>query len=264
MLYLISMEEYMESLYEDIKRKPELKGISNEIVQGSLFSYCRRHNLRLSNLVNFSSSERKLIIKEIRADLRKMSGRFQSSHTIRSKLLEKGRIDELLQTHSSTKERYDNYPIIREYISSINPKSILDLGCGLNPIAIASKEVRYYAADIKEDEIYLLREFFRENNIQGKAFIYDLRKIDNSLPEADLVLLFKVFDVLESKGHKLAEKILDTIHSKDILVSFSTKTLSGKPMNHPQRGWIERLAERKGYKFGIIKIKNEIIYHLTK
>lgn len=191
------------------------------------------------------------IVKKVRAELRLVSGRFEST-------------DQDLSSHSSTRERSNFYHHIKKFISKLKAKSILDLGCGLNPIALAKKNVTYYACDINQKNIEFVNNFFKENDLSGKAFYYDLRKIDSSLPQADLCLLFKVLDVIETKGHKLAEKIILSLNCKYLLISFSTKTLSGRPMNHPQRGWIEKLLERLNYKFQIIKSKNEIFYLVSK
>ena len=141
----------------------------------------------------------------------------------------------------------------------------MDIGCGTNPIHLADREIVYYATDINEGNLKEVKEHFEKNNISGKVFFYDLRKIKSKdLPNADLCLILKVFDVLEKRGHKLAEKIISSIQCKYFLISFPTKTLSGKPMNHPQRGWIELLLNRLGFQFKIIKSKNEIFYLAEK
>lgn len=140
----------------------------------------------------------------------------------------------------------------------------MDLACGLNPLALATSGVKYYASDIKEDELILIKKYFEKNKIKGKTFIYDIRKIKQDLPKADLCLLFKVLDIIEKKGHKLAEKILKTVECKTILVSFPTKKLSGRPMRHPERKWLEKLLNRLNYPFKIFRSENEIFYLIKK
>jgi SAM-dependent methyltransferase len=158
-----------------------------------------------------------------------------------------------------------SYAFVKKEIEDLQPSSILDLGCGLNPIILASKGMEYYALDINKEMLDLVKNYFSEQQISGGVLLRDLRQIDNlNLPRTDMCLILKVFDVLEKKGHKLAENILDSIKSKLIVVSFSTKTLSGKKMNHPQRGWIERLFKRKGFSFKTFKVDNEIFYFAAK
>ncbi|MEI6849641.1 MAG: hypothetical protein WCK29_01255, partial [archaeon] len=176
-------------------------------------------------------------------------------------------IEELLETHNSTKERLADYPIIKDLILKLNPKSILDLGCGLNPLALLDtiKNMEYYASDINENDLELINKYFRLNNIKGKAFVYDLRTIGSEkLPCADLCIIFKVLDIIEKKGHRLAEKILSSVDSKQFLVSFATRKLSNKPMNRPKRGWFEYLLKRLNYSFEILELGNEVIYIIKK
>lgn len=244
-----------------IKEKKELSGIADEIVLGFLLEYVRKRNIFLENI---RPSQIKIVVKDIRAELRKYVGRFRRSLKDRSKLLEQGRIKELLRTHTSTEERLSFYPKLRSIIKKLKVTSILDLACGLNPLALATPKIKYYASDIKDDELTLIKKYFEKNNIKGKTFIYDIRKIKRDLPGADLCLLFKVLDIIEKKGHKLAEKILKTVECKTILVSFPTKKLSGRPMRHPEREWLEKLLNRLNYPFKIFRSENEIFYLIKK
>ena len=110
----------------------------------------------------------------------------------------------------------------------------------------------------------MINSFFEKNKISGKTFVYDLRKIKDGLPKADLCLLFKVLDVIEDKKHKISREILQKVPCKKILVSFSTKKLSGKPMNYPKRKWFERLLQRLNYKFEKFSSDNEVFYLIDK
>ncbi|MEM4271543.1 MAG: hypothetical protein QXD13_00390 [Candidatus Pacearchaeota archaeon] len=252
----------INELIAKIRQKKELSSIPSQIVQELLEEYLKKNNIFLKNL---KKSEIKSLIKSIRARLRESIGGFQRKWKNRFELLEKNDIKSLLETHSSTKERIGFYPGLKKLIYDLNITSILDIGCGLNPIALASPKIKYYASDIDLEELLLIKSFFEKNKIDGKTFFCDLKKIELcNLPKADICLILKVFDAIEKKGHKLAEKIIKFISAKYFLISFSTKTLSGKPMAHPQRGWIERLLNRLGFTFKIIKSKNEIYYLASK
>ena len=61
---------------------------------------------------------------------------------------------------------------LKEIIKKLNPKSILDLGCGINPLALAEKGVKYYASDINSEDLNIVREFFKNY----KRIINDFRK----------------------------------------------------------------------------------------
>jgi len=247
-----------------IKEKKELSGLADFIVSESVDIYLAKNRI---NLANLKPRELKILIKDLRAELRNYTGRFQKPLKEKILLLEKNEIVELLKSHASTRERIESYPEIKNLIIDLDVKSILDLGCGLNPIALASSDMEYYAVDINEDDLKIVSRFFEKNKIKGKTFTYDLRKLskeENPFPSVDLCLILKVFDVIEKKGHKLAEEIIKKINCRYFLISFSTKTLSGAPMRHPQRGWIELLLTRLKYNFKLIKTRNELFYLASK
>ena len=131
-------------LVKKIKEKKELSGISDSVVSSQLSSYLAKNRISLENL---SEKETKLIAKEIRSQLRKFVGRFQKSCKSKTDFLEEKNYSLLLKSHSSTSERISFYPELIKIIKSLKPNSVLDLGCGLNPIAISPhfKKVKYFA-----------------------------------------------------------------------------------------------------------------------
>lgn len=231
-----------KTILKKVKEKKELGGIDDYFILDIIKNYFRKNGI--ANDREMGEKEIKIIVKDVRNELRKASGQFN------------------LVTKN---EREENYLEIKKIISELEVNRILDLGCGLNPLFLADKNYEYYAYDINKNYIDKINNFFIEKNINGGAEIYDLKKIERrDMPFADICLILKVFDVIEKKGHKLAEKIINNINFRYLLVSFSSKTLSGRPMRHPQRGWIERLLIRLNYKFKIYKMKKEIFYLAEK
>ncbi len=253
------MADKFTEIIARIKKKKELSGLDSSLVSNTLSDYLKKRKLSLESV---NESGIKIIVKEIRAELRKYSGMFQQKGwKDRHEFLEKNDVSSLLQSHLSTKERINFYPELKKVIEGLGVKSILELGCGINPIALAVPGIKYHASDINKDELALVNEFFEKNKIDGETFICDLKKIDECrLPKADLCIVLKVFDIIEKKSHKLAEKILLKAGSKNLIISFSTKTLSGKSMGRAKVGWIEHLLKRIGYKFEIMRSQNEIFY----
>lgn len=247
-------------IIKKIKQKKELSGLADQVISDLLEDYLTKYKISLNNI---SKSDFKIIIKEIRSKLRLLTGRFQKSQKNREILLQKNNIKELLKTHTSTGERLEFYPKLKKIIKSLKINSILDIACGLNPIAIANPSITYTACDIKEDELKLIQVYFNKNNIKGKTFVCDLKKNPN-LPNADLCLLFKVLDILEVKNHALANSIIDKLNCKYLIISFPTKKLSGKPMNEPKRFWLEKLLKSKNLEFTIFFSDNEIFYLVEK
>lgn len=241
-------QQQITLIVNKIKQKRELSGLADSFVASETLSYLKKHNI---SSISSEKSE-KLIIKAIRNILRKHSGRFG----VRKESIG-------IEMHPSTQERAHDYPLLKQIIENLRPESVLDLGCGINPIALAKPGVYYYSYDIDEQSLGIVENFFRSNNLAGKVFTADLRT-HRDFPEADLALLLKVVDLLDKKGHKISEELMKCLKCKHLIVSFSTKTLSGKPMNHPQRGWIERLCARLGYKYSLHKGKNELFYLIEK
>lgn len=252
----------MKNIVKRIKEKKELSDLSDELVEEELASYARKHGL---NLTLLNKKEWSIVTKEIRNTLRKYTGRFKASDKKRFDLLDEGRINELLKTHSSTKERLKDYSKLISLIKKINPKSILDIGCGLNPIAIASKfpETHYHALDIKEQELKLVEHYFAKHNLNGDVHLADIRKV-KKFPKTDLCLILKTLDIIDanSNSHKNATEIIKKLKktSRNIIVSFSTRTLSGKPMSNVRRLWFERLCASQKLSFKTLTTTNEIFY----
>lgn len=230
-------------IVKDIKNKKELKDIDENFVKTELKRFLKE-NPKISLTPNKKSKDYKLIIKGVRKILRKVYGSFDSGNT-------------------SINERKEIYKDLYKKIFKITgkPKTILDLGCGLNPLNFKDKDVYYIACDINQENCKEVKKYFNKLKIRSKVICKDLLKVNE---KADICLLFKVLDLLDRKGHKTSEKLIKNLKCKYVIASFPTKTLSGKQMRHPYRGWIERMLERIGYTFKILKYKNEIFYIIKK
>lgn len=263
-----------QELLEKIKISKKYKQVSEEIILKEIENYIKKNP-------KYEESKDEKILKDIKAELYKITGRFQVHKKLsnnRDKFLEELKqdinnieiINNILKTNHSTKERLEDYKEVYDNIFKITGKveSILDLGCGLNPIYYVYNnlnKVRYYAYDINKEEINFLNEFFKLSNIGGEAKTLDLSNLENikHLAKADVCFMFKFVDAIErGKGHKLSEEIIKIIIEKCrfIVVSFSTLTLGNKKMNFPYRGWIEAMLTRIGLRFKMFEIKNEVFY----
>lgn len=244
-----------EEIIKKVKLKREFSGLADDFVKGFVERFLPKGGVK-------SKKDEKEIVKQVRAELRRYVGQYQlSKNSRRLKMLNSGNINDLLKSHTSTKERLGNYSVLENEIAKLNPRSILDLGCGLNPLALAPKfpKAKYFAVDINLDELELIKKFFKKENIKGRVFYTDLRK-SFEFPKVDVVLILKVFDLIESDGRKLAEKIIGSVKSKAMIISFSTRKLSGKIMNAPRRYWFEKILSRLELDFKTFSIENEIFY----
>ncbi len=274
MLSFSLSDEKQDLIISKIKEKKELKGISNEVIKNELNKFLQQ-NPKIQKQLNESAINKLLkskalevCKKEIRKVLRYCTGMFEIDTKKRKHLLEQNNILELLKTHLSTKERYSYYDEIYKKIFKITkkPNSILDLGCGLNPLSLSKefmKSTKYFAGDINQDNLEVVNEYFRKNKFEGDVFFYDLKSSNGRLPKTDICFLFKILDLIDNRGHKNAEKVLRQIPSKFIIVSFSKITLSGKKLNSP-RNWLKLLLERLNWKYSLFETENEMFFVIEK
>ncbi|MEK6901410.1 MAG: hypothetical protein AABX37_03650 [Nanoarchaeota archaeon] len=262
----------ISTLIQDIKKKKELQAVHDSFVEKEINRVLTQKPAlqKILHLGNSRSREYKTIIKEVRARLRKVSGVFRSKHIKHIK-------GDTLETHASTTERLSFYPRLYAQLFAITgtPKVILDLGCGLNPLSLPFmniEKVTYYAYDINVQEIHVISQFFTQGKKDhpffiGKASILDISDTTavKHLPRADVCFLFKVTDALDrNKGHTASEQLIRAIPARYVILSFSTKTLSGKPMTAPRRRWVEWMCQRIGYPYTILEFENEIFYVVRK
>lgn len=263
-------------LIQEIKKKKELSELDNKFVKEELDRFFKREPKILKNLkeqTNPKAKDYKIVVKEVRAKLRRSYGLFRVEKETKKlkQLAKEKKYAEILKTHSSTKERLSFYDQLYQRIFKITgkPKVILDLGAGLNPLSygLMKTKVEYYAYDLSKEEVKVINQFFKDKKINGKARILDLLEIEKvkKLPKADVAFLFKMTDVLDKgKGHKTSEEIIKAIPTKFVVISFPTLTMSGKPMNHPRRGWIELMCKRLGYDLKVLEFSNELFYVIKK
>ena len=274
-----------------IKQKRELQKINEDFVRDELLFFFQREKKvqeQLEKKFNPKSADFRQVVKEVRSKLRRVYSLFRIDEKEKNrqqlvKLLLKEKevnpelLKKILETNASTKERIPFYATLYQKLFKITgePKLILDLGCGINPFSVyftGLKELEYLAYDLNEEEIGFLNRFFRFltktwPGFKGKAEVLNLRQFSKlkKIKNADVCFLFKFTDVLDrGKGHKVSEEVITAIPAKNIIVSFPTKTMSGKEMSFPERKWIELMCKRLGYGLQAVKFNNEIFYVLRK
>ncbi len=290
MLYSMSInldEEKIKQLVAEIKRKKELKDLTDSFVREQLLKVLNQEAKLFNTLLSkfhSRSAAFKLTIKLVRAKLRRMHGLFRTEKSKIDDLVKeylkipsRDKLIQILNSHSSTKERIEFYPQLYQKIFAITgkPKGIIDLGCGINPFSIplmGLERLNYSAYDLNQEEIGNLKTLFeylhqKNKNIAGEAGILDFNQMERliQIKKVDLCFMFKITDIIDQgKGHKKSEEVIKAIPTKYMVVSFPTLTMSGKSMNHPRRGWIELMCIRLGYEFKVLEFSNEIFYVVGK
>jgi len=277
----------MCKLVTHIKRKPELRNLDSMYVAQRLQDRIESYPRAIVKLEHENSYSRVLrckevraMIKDVRAELRHNYGMFKNNkshkvHRFLNRLAEKLEdIDifseesiyfhkQLLRCHKSTKERLDDYSRLYSELFNITgrPRAILDLGCGINPLSfvfMGLKSVEYTAVELAKQDCDLMELYFNMagDNCRGKVLQMDLSE-EIGFPEAEVCFLFKILDVLESQKRGISRTLLNTIESDWIVVSFATRTLSGKEICSERR-WFKELLEE--YDYDTLELDNEIFY----
>ena len=258
----------MNSLINKIKSK-KYASLSDEVIEQEINTFIRKNQ----------KAKDKEIIKGVKERLHKIYGSFQvKKKKKRDVLLEElkkspNSIDQhrkILETNLSTKERLKAYNTLYYRIFQITgqPKSILDIGSGINPISYPFLECspKYLSLEIDQEDVDFVNKYFKIKGIKGKAELKAINKNNiKDLPKADITFLFKIIDPLESKkSHKFSEQLLTELKSKYIVASFSTKTVSNKMMKYPRIKWFEIMLRRINYKFRVVRTQNEFYYVIQK
>ena len=140
---------------------------------------------------------------------------------------------EIMRLHVSTRERL---PIMDEFYATIlaavpAPRLILDVACGLNPLAIPwmplADKVSYIAYDIYGDMMQFLQSAMQLAGIDGQA---DVRDVIHDPPRdpADLALLLKTLPCIEQIQKGASARLLDSIQAHYLLISYPVSSLGGR------------------------------------
>jgi 16S rRNA (guanine(1405)-N(7))-methyltransferase len=274
-------EKQINQVLEAVKQNKKYSSISEVIIKQEILNFFKKNQKSVVFLEKPKSEKFKNIIKQIRSKLHNVYGSFQTEGKNNRDDYLKGlqgindykTFDNILATSISAKERLKDYAHLYKEIFAITgkPKRIVDLGSGLNPVSFPYMGINkcfYYAYDIDQEDIDFLNRFFvlikRYSQLEGKASIINLKDNKLDIPNSDICFMFKLLDVIEEKGHKVSEKLIRSVNSKYIVVSFPIKTVSGKKMNHPYRGWIERMLSRIKMPYKKILTQNEVFYCIDK
>ncbi len=139
----------------------------------------------------------------------------------------------IMAHHASTRERL---PILEQFYSTILADiaplhSILDIACGLNPLAIPwlplAEDATYYACDIFASLVDFLNRSLQLFHVQGHIQQCD---VIQSCPtqEVDVAFVLKTIPCLEQVDKHAGYHLLRTINAHYLVVSFPIHTLGGR------------------------------------
>lgn len=225
----------LESLVQQVQKTEKYKQITPSLI----------HDLLTTELTKRSNQRE--AVKAVRGKLHQVGGAYQEKQPPYQAWLEELAalpsnmqdpnvikfIQRVLPAHASTRERVAILPhFFNTCLAGLGEVgSVLDIACGLNPLAIPWMPLKpgftYTACDIYSDMIVFLNQFFDHFQVNGCAKISDVTR---SIPEveAELTLVLKTLPCLEQLDKSAGKFLLTSIGSPNILVSFPAKTLGGK------------------------------------
>jgi 16S rRNA (guanine(1405)-N(7))-methyltransferase len=271
-----------EDIVHDILAKKELSGIEHAFVEAILEKELKRNPKLEKQLDRIStrSGAYKELVKSVRAILRRNVSLYEGDPRHRDALLAELQqcslssqreeiITHLLATHASTNERLPFYDKVYRQIFAITgkPETVLDIGCGLNPLSYPDSDATYIGVDIDRNLCSAVDKYFGIAGIEGECKIVDVKGMEQirKLPKSDVAFVFKLLELIEKgEGHKLSELLIKALPAKWVVASFPTMTSSEKPMRQPRRAWIELMLKRLNYEYKTFSIPNEIFYIIRK
>ncbi|MGB9799036.1 MAG: hypothetical protein ACPLUL_02930 [Thermanaerothrix sp.] len=176
----------------------------------------------------------------------------------------------LLQQHASTRERLPFLEAFYQRLFGVTgvPATILDLACGLNPLAWPwmglPREIRYLAFDIHNPRVQLIRRFFELMGIHGQAFHRDIL-VEPPWDQAEVAFFFKEIHRFEERQPGCARSFLQAIPARWLLISLPTRSLSQKRDLLPiHRRLMNRILDGLGWNVQEVLFENEVVFCVDK
>ncbi len=177
----------------------------------------------------------------------------------------------IMRHHASTDERI---PILDTFyavtLARVGPvRSVLDVACGINPLAIPwmplADDAEYYACDIYADMVAFLNRFFVIAGVHGQAQVCDLISAPPRR-SVHVALVLKALPPLEQVDKNAGINLLRALDAEHLLVSFPARSLGGRA-----RGMVENyeqhfraLIQAEGWSVERFVFPSELAFLVTK
>lgn len=165
----------------------------------------------------------------------------------------KAACERVLALHSSTRERL---PILDRFYPAIfectgKPSTLLDVGCGLNPLALPWMELPagscYVALDIDAGRVGFLNRYLALAGFEPLARCQDALSHPPE-DDANVALLLKMSPSLERQEAGATLRLVEQLRAPYVVVSFAIKSLGGREkgmLNHYQKQFLALARERQ-------------------
>jgi len=178
---------------------------------------------------------------------------------------------ELMGRHASTRERL---PVLEDFYTTVLGglppiHSLLDLACGLNPLALpwmpVTCETEYLACDIYQDQIALLNRWFALVGQPGAAFTCDLLS-GAPVRRVDVALLLKTIPCLEQVDRDAGRRLLASIEAPVVIVSYPVHSLGGRQrgMAATYAAQFAALVEGQSWRIERFDFTTELVFRIWR
>lgn len=173
-----------------------------------------------------------------------------------------------LAGHASTAERADHLEALGAVVHATGATSLLDLGCGLSPLALPwyglPRSAQVAAIDVDGRALATVDEFLALIGQPHATREQDL-VADAATPQADLALLLKLVTTLDRQDPMAAERVIRDLRAPRAIVSFPAKSLGHRrPLDYRPR--MDQLLAALGdrvVRAEEASVPNELVYVLT-
>jgi len=175
----------------------------------------------------------------------------------------------MMELHASTRERLDVLDTFYEPIFAVTgmPERILDLGCGLHPLALPwmglPQGIEYEAWEIDGRIVDWLNRFFPAVGVSGVARWRDMSCLGPN-DGADVVFLLKMIPCLEQQEKGWGARLLRQLRARHAVVSFPGRSLGGreKGMADTYAQMMDEMLSASGWRADLVMRAPELCYVL--
>lgn len=177
----------------------------------------------------------------------------------------------IMAQHASTRERLavldDFYATALAGLPPLH--SVLDLACGLNPLAWSwlplASDATYHACDIYQDQMDFLAAALTQGGMQNQCRVCNVLDGPPKV-QADLALVLKTLPCLEQLDKQIAPHLLDAIDAPVVLVSYPVHSLGGrsKGMATTYAEQFAALAADRPWRIQRFDFATELVYRIER
>ena len=126
--------------------------------------------------------------------------------------------------------------------------------------------VKYVGYDVDQRQIDFVNQIFVDCGVDNRAQVMLGDIFEEKYIEADITMFLKVLILLERQKKGSSLNMIQKCKSKYVVVSFPTRTISGKKkkMREYYKKYFMELIDGQGWKVEIIDFENEVVFVVEK